>query len=221
MAIRDESTSSAELRKDGVFHRAGVNASSKTKHLAPPVKSQCDDLKGKWLATQDAVEEELVAQANLAQAEVEAQDEVRVMELDLLRRTGKRREEPQYKGLFPKGLVAALEPRGKEQADELNALAKRLDAHAPALWKQYGKSLKQLAQKLLDDNAQKEAAEQEVAQAEIAERLSRAALVKVMQKNEGSLLTLFPGDKRKVRSFFRPVKKSPKKPSPGNEGGNR
>jgi hypothetical protein len=58
--------------------------------------------------------------------------------------------------------------------------------------------------------------ESEEAAALTVEVLARRELVRQLQKNEGALLTIFPGKKRLVRTFFRPTRK---KKGGGDDGG--
>jgi len=50
-------------------------------------------------------------------------------------------------------------------------------------------------------------AEADAEAAKEAEYLARRDLVRKLQKNEGTLQALFPGDKRRVRSYFRPQRR--------------
>jgi len=50
-------------------------------------------------------------------------------------------------------------------------------------------------------------AERSIAAANAEERIARVELIRQLQKNEGALAEIFPGQRRRARSFFRPTRR--------------
>lgn len=218
MAIRGEQTGTEELIKDGLFLWAALLSDPETEHLAKPVRQSIDQLRSADLATRSAEEAVVEKSALLERSEYLHDDLQRECELDVLKSVKKNRQADGYRSVYPSGLSGLIVLSGKEQERAVEGMLKALDVEHPTLAKQYKKTLADLAKKATQSEADWEAAEAKAAQAFQSERLSRAGLVRSMQRTEGALLTLFPGDRGRVRSYFRDHKRArregPEAPTP-------
>ncbi len=205
MAIRDESTSTVQILRDARFHMAAVTADPNTLHLAEPVVGLRKTLKTKRNTAEDAEEVRIEKLAVLLRADYDLDWKLRRVELDLLGQVKKNREAELYRALLPKGLTALIALRGEEEAREVRALIVRMAERAPDLHKTYAKELEELC--VAEEKADKEwlAAETTAARAFADEVVARAGTVRQLQKNEGALTMLYPGDRNHVRSYFRPL----------------
>lgn len=207
MGIRGERTGSEELIKDGLFLWAAVLGDPETEHLGKPVRQGIDGLKVADQATRGAEEAEIEKAAHLERAEYLHDALQRECELDVLKRTKKDRKAEGYRRVYPSGLSGLIQLGGKEQERAVEGMLKALEIEHPELAKQYKKDLAELARKAAQAEEEWQAAEAKAEQAFQGERLARAGLVRVMQRTEGALLALFPGDRARVRSYFRDTKR--------------
>lgn len=203
MAIRGEQTGTQELRRDGLFLWASLLSDPATAHLAKPVRQAADNLMTSEQATRAAEKAEIEKWAHLQRAEFEHDDLQRECELDVFKAVKKNRKADGYRSVYPSGLSDLIQRTGKEQQLAVEGMLKGLEAHHPELGKRYKKELTELSRKATQAEQEWEAAESRAAQAFQAERLARARLVRTMQRTAGALLTLFPGDWSRVRSYFR------------------
>ena len=207
MAIRGEQTGTEELIKDGLFHWSALLGDPETEQLAKPVRQAIDLLKTADQATR-ASEETAVEKAALLERGEYLHDSLqRECELDVLKRAKKNRQSDGYRSVYPSGLSSLIMLFGKEQERAVEGMLKALEVEYPDLAKQYKKSLAELAKKATQAEEEWEAAEAKAGQAFQSERLQRTGLVRVMQRSEGALLSLFPGDRARVRSYFRDHKR--------------
>lgn len=220
MGIRSEQTGSEELIKDGLYLWAAVLSDPETEHLQKPVRQGIDGLKVADQATRGAEEVAIEKAAHCERAEYVHDGLQRECELDVQKRTKKDRKAEGYRRVYPSGLSGLIQLSGKEQERAVEGMLKALEIEHPDLAKQYKKDLAELARKAAQAEEERDAAEAKAAQAFQSERLARANLVRVMQRTEGALRSLFPGDRARVRSYFRDVKRprrdDPPAPDPGD-----
>ena len=207
MAIRGEQTGTEELIKDRLFHWAALLGDPETEQLAKPVRQAIDLLKTADQATRAAEETAVEKAALLERGEYLHDSLQRECELDVLKRAKKNRQADGYRSVYPGGLSSLIMLFGKEQERAVEGMLKALEVEYPDLAKQYKKSLAELAKKATQAEEEWEAAEAKAGQAFQSDRLQRAGLVRVMQRSEGALLSLFPGDRARVRSYFRDFKR--------------
>ena len=203
MAIRSEQTGTEELIKDGLFLWASLLSDPETEPLAKAVRQEIDKLKTADLETREAEEAQTAKWAQLQRAEFGHDDLQRECELDVFKAVKKDRKADAYRSLYPDGLSALVQLSGKEQERAVQGMLKGLLAHHPDLAKQYQKELSALARKATQAEDDWAKAQALAAQAFQGERLARSRLVRAMQRTEGSLLAQFPGNRTRVRSYFR------------------
>lgn len=213
MGIRNEQTGTEELIKDGLYLWAALYADPETEHLSKTVRQAIDQLKRADLLTREAEEVAVEKAALLERAEYVHDDLHRQAELDVLKSVKKNRKSDGYRSVYPHGLSSLIALSGKEQEREVEAMVKNLEVKYPELAKQYKKDLLDLAKKASQSEDAWLTAQAKAEQAFQDERLQRATLVRVMQRTEGALLSLFPGDRARVRSYFRDLKR-PRREAP-------
>lgn len=215
MGIRDEESASSELKRDAVFHSAALTADKATDHLTAGVTAVVAGLNAAVSAAEAAETQRVVALARLSRADFELDELLRQLELDLQKETNKNRKDPLFRAVLPNGLSAVLTLRGSEQHEEVERIVKVLDKRSVGLGKVYSKELLRLSKASVDaETAWKRAATAATA-AFGEEVLARTELVRQLQKNEGALLSLFPGQRRRVRSFYRPTRRRGAAPDDG------
>lgn len=207
MSIRDESTSTNEILRDARFHRAALMASAETRDLADGVSKAMDEVKKRRNASEDAEEKRVDSLAQLIRVDFDLDDELRGMELEVLAAVSKNRSDAGYKAVFPKGLSALVGLRGDEEAREVRAVVPKLKEHFPKVHAARAKSLEKLAAASVDAEKAWQDAETQAAHVFADEVIARTQLVRQLQKNEGALVALFPGQKGRVRSYFRPTRR--------------
>lgn len=215
MAIRDERTSTAEILRDSRFHRAALAADPRTAQLAAGLGAAEAKLRK---AAGDHDERDNLrtdALAVLLRTDFELDEKLRLCELAVLAAVNKNREELGYKAVFPRGLSAVLVLRGEEAAKKVVTLAGNLKKHFPKLAPDYGVDLAKMAQGSSGAERAWRQAEADAAAAFGDELIARVELVRQLQKNEGALLAVFPGQRRRVRSFFRPTRRRGAAPDTG------
>jgi hypothetical protein len=215
MAIRDEGSASAELKRDAVFHKAALLADKAAEHLAASVQSVIARLKTAVDAAEAAESERVVALARLSRADFELDDRLRLLELDLQKETNKNRKDPLFRAVLPDGLSPIVALRGARQHEQVIRIAKALEKRSPELAKAYSKELVRLSKAAVDAETAWRSASTDAVAAFGDEVLARTELVRQLQKNEGALLALFPGQRRRVRSFYRPTRRRGAAPDDG------
>ncbi len=218
MAIRSEQTGTEELIKDGLFLWASLLSDPETEPLAKSVRQEVDKLKAADQDTRAAEEAQTAKWALLQRAEFAHDDLQRECELDVFKAVKKNRKADEYRSLYPSGFSALIQLSGKEQERAVAGMLKGLEAHHPELAKQYKKELSALARKATQAEDDWDKAQAQAAQAFKDERLARSGLVRAMQRTEGSLLAQFPGNRTRVRSYFRDHRRTrdsePAEPTP-------
>lgn len=202
MARRDETYGTVEIERDLRYHQAASTSHPETEHLVPVIQGCETRLRGKRQAREDKELARMVARAQLVRVDFDVNELIREVELGVQAEVKKNREDPRYKACFPKGL-SLIALKGKEEADELALLAKGLKQHFPSLWAEHGAKIEELAKKTVAAEEAAMAADREVEVAWMEERLARKEAVTQLRRNEGALIAQFPGDRAKVRSFFR------------------
>ncbi|MSP63285.1 MAG: hypothetical protein EXR72_23670 [Myxococcales bacterium] len=198
MAIRDGTSSTTELLRDSRYHRAALTSDPKTVDLAAAVQKAATALKTRRDEHDEREDVRAEFLAVLVRTDFELDEKLRVVELETQAAVGKNREDPRYVATFHRGLSYVIALRGEDVALEVGAINKALMAHLPEIAKRHGKALDALA-------ASTEAAETKWKQsaidagtAGVAEQLARGELVRQLQKNEGALISIYPGEKRRV-----------------------
>ena len=205
MAIRSAETGTEEILRDARYHIAGLRVDAKTADLAAAASTLADALKKKRDASETREEERLGALAALQRSDFELDDALRMIEVESLVEVRKDRADSRYKAVWPKGLSAMVALRGEEEAREVRAMLGTLEAKMPRIAKHYAAETDKLCAITVKAEAAWRQAETDGSSAFGEEVLARADLIRQLQKNEGALLVMFPGQRRRVRSFFRPT----------------
>jgi hypothetical protein len=215
MAMPRDHYSSERILRDSGFHHAALLADAEAKHLAEPLAAERKKLKEARDATEAAEATSTEKLAVLLRTDFELDDLVRTVNLELLVAVGKNRQDPGYRAAFPNGLSALVGLRGEAQAREVKRLIGVLKEATPELAESRGAALDKLA----DESFAAEKAWRDSvtagAQAFALERIARTELIEQMQKNEGALTVLYPGQRRRVRSFYRPAHRRGAAPETG------
>lgn len=207
MPIRNETTSSEELLLDSRYHIAALLSDPETESLAPATKKVAQALRAAAAQTESMEGERVEAQALLVRADLVVDKRVRQLDLDLLAALSGQRGDERYRQVFPRGASTVIALRGAEESAAVELVVKGLQTAHPELYKRHGAELKKLAAAASaaeDALIKLEAAADQVFTTELA---ARRALVRQLQKNEGALTVMFPGDRAAVRSFFRATRR--------------
>ena len=189
---------------DARFHRAALGANRKTTHLAARVDGPYGALKAARNATEDAEELSTDAFARLTLADFELDEACRLAELDALGAVGKDRKSVEYRGCLGEiSLSDLVALRGAEQEAAVKTLVEALLIHLPDVHGRHGEGLLALAATATSAELAWLEAERLVGAAFAAERIARLQVVRQLQKDEGALTEIFPGQRRRVRSFYR------------------
>ncbi|MBN1607243.1 MAG: hypothetical protein JW940_11465 [Polyangiaceae bacterium] len=202
MPIPSENSSTERLLNAARYHLAMISADPATSTLAEPVKEQVDSLKAQWLVRHDASEQEVMASALLDRADLDLDQACRALELEALMLVEKDRSRPEYRALFPNGLVPLIALKGTAQSRQVEQVVTAMRDRVPVLAEKYATTLLALATRM---NAAEKAladAQQVYGAAFAKERLLRADLIRQLRRNEGALLVIYPGKKSLVRAFF-------------------
>lgn len=205
--IRDENTGTEELLRDARYHYAALLADPETAHLAPGVKKQMDALQRAEAQSQAADLLSLEKQALWNRAEYLHDQRERVLELSVQGAVGKNRRAPGYSELYPHGLSDVVALSGEEQERRVSQLLSKLAQHHPELHKKVGKELEKLAQEATAAEKAQKDADADAEHAYLGVRAARAELSRQLRRDEGALITLFPGDRARIRLYYR---RSPK-----------
>jgi hypothetical protein len=205
MPIASETRATIEVLKDARFHRASLSTTPETEPLVATLEPLEAKLREKYAISQSEEDARLVAYARLTRADIDLDTRTRLMELALLAASGKNREAIAYRAAFPSGMTAMVALRGEAQSRAVTSLVAALRQHTPSVAAEHADALEKLAAAAVEAERVYLDGERRVSNAYVEERLARVALLRQMRVNEGALTTLYPGDKRRVRSFFRPV----------------
>jgi hypothetical protein len=164
----------------------------------------------------EAKEEERIERlATLLRIDFELDDLTRKVNLEVLLAADQDRQSPLYRGTFPNGLSALVGLRGEQQARATMNMVDVLEERSPEGAKKHGAELEKLAESCEKAESAWRDSESAAAHAFGEERIARAVLIQQMQKNEGALLTIYPGQRRRVRSYFRPAHRRGAAPDTG------
>jgi len=207
MSIRDESSSTNEILRDARFHRAALVSDPGASHLESSITKDMDALKKRRNASEEAEEKRIEALANLLRVDFDLDEQIRATEVEVFGAVSKNHADPAYKAVFPKGLSAIVGLRGEDEAREVRAVLPKLKEHFAKISAARHGALEKLATASTDAEKKWKDAETEAAHVFADEVIARTELVRQMQKNEGALLALYPGQKGRVRSYFRPTRR--------------
>ncbi len=207
MSIRTEGTSTNEILRDARFHYAAVESDSNARSLGDAVAQDIAALKGKRNASEDAEEQRLAALAALLRSDFDLDAALRATELEVLGAVAKNRAAAQYKAVFPQGLSALIRLRGADEAREVRASIGKLKEAFPEIAAAHAAELDALAQASIDAEQAWKDSETQAARVFADEVIARTELVRQLQKNEGALTALYPGERARVRSYFRPTRR--------------
>jgi hypothetical protein len=215
MAISTARRSTDHILADARYNRASLTADPKAEHLGPALKAAEEALRLAQRNTESKEDERTEKLALLLRTDFELDDRTRTVQLEVLLATGKDRSSPLYQATFPRGLSALVGLRGEVQARETKALVRALEERAPEIAKKHGGELDKLADQCISAETAWREAETAAAHAFGEERIARSELVRQMQCTEGALLAIYPGQKRRVRSYFRPTHRRGAAPDSG------
>jgi len=207
MAIRTESTSTGELLLDARYHVAALLSDPQAEGLAAPVKAAVTTLRKARNESEEKQGERIEKQAIYDRADLMVDNHVRRVDRELLTVFDGRRDHEDYRQVFPRGASAIIGLRGTEESVAIDAMLKALAAVQPELFKRHDAQLKKLAKAAVEAESELLKAESAADIAFTSELAGRRALVRQLQKNEGALLALYPGERSTVRSYFRAVKR--------------
>jgi hypothetical protein len=94
-----------------------------------------------------------------------------------------------------------------------------LKDYFPKVAEAHAAELEQLTQAAIDAEALWKQSETASARVFADEVIARTGLVRQMQKNEGALTALYPGQRARVRSYFRPTRRRGAVEPDGGGGG--
>ena len=216
MAIKNERSGTGALAKDGLYHYAALLANPETAALAATPKKAVDNLRKQRDAAEKADDAAITAGAVLDRCEFELDLLLRRSELEVLGAVDKKREALDYRAVLPNGFMALVNLTGAEQAREAQDYQTALAKTFPEISKKYGKALSSGAEALDSAETAWKEAVSEQARANADEVMARAELTRTLRKSEATLMGMFPGDRARVRSYFRKTRKSeaPEEPTP-------
>jgi hypothetical protein len=207
MAIRNEKASTATILKDVRHHRAALGAHPKTTHLVERTNTPYLELKARRNATEEAEEAAIDAFARLTLADFELDEACKQSELGVLAAVNKDRDSVEYRGCYAVcSLAELIAMRGTEQEGAVKTFVEALLAHVPDGHARDGARLLTLAAAASSAELAWLEAERLLGAAFANERIARLQAVRQLQKNEGALTEIFPGQRRRVRAFYRPGK---------------
>lgn len=189
------------------YHRAALKADPQAMHLADAVQSGETALKQRRQTSEDREDVRVEGFALLMRADFELDDRCRAAELDAFSQVHKNRSAPEYRAAFPHGLSALIALRGEEQERAVRTLCAKLRERMPVLADRHEAELVRLAAAGTEAERAWKQAETDAAAAFAEEQIARSELVRQLHKSEGALRTLYPGQPRRVRSFFRPTRR--------------
>jgi hypothetical protein len=214
MAIRDERSGTDEILRDARFHRAALQGDPATEHLVERTAAAIEAMRTARAATDAREDARLDALAALVRADFELDDRCRTVELDVMAVVSKDRKSPVYRACFPRGLSDLVAGRGSAQAASVRTLVEALRSRVPDVAGRRADDLERLAAAAVAAETAWVEAERQSAATFAQERIARLELVRQLQKNEGALAEVYPGQRRRVRSFLRPTRRPPRVKAP-------
>lgn len=219
MAIRNEKASTEKILKDVRHHRAALGAHPKTAHLVERTNTPYLELKARRNATEEAEEASIDAFARLLLADFELDEACKQSELGVLAVAGKDRDSIAYRGCYAVcSLADMIAMRGSEQEAAVKTFVEALIEHAPDVHARDGAQLLALAAVATAAEVAWLEAERLFGAAFANERIARLQAVRQLQKNEGALIEIFPNQRRRVRTFYRPGKARAEAPVTDTDG---
>lgn len=213
MAIRDESTGTDELLLDSRYHIASLTGDSDPDvgALIPAIKDADAGLRKARDASEGKKLTRIEKQALFDRAEGALDRYVRKVDLEVLAALDNKRTHDSYKAVFPRGAAAIIALQGTEEAAAIEGVIKGLKGakELGEVAKRHADTLKKLAAASAEAEKGLITAEAEADQAYAAEVAARRVLVRQLQKNEGALLAIYPGQRAQVRGYFRAIKRRP------------
>ncbi|AKF09452.1 hypothetical protein [Sandaracinus amylolyticus] len=207
MPMPEEDRASSIILRDARYHRASVKADPATAHLAERIESAERTLRDAADATDAAEDARVEAYARLVRADFQSDQQIREIDLLLLAAVGRDRSSAGYRACLPRGMSELVAMRGEEQERAVRSLVTELGARFPALATAHGEALTTLAAGATTAERAWLEAERLTSAARGAERLARVELIRALQRNEGALREIFPGDVRRAKSYFRKASK--------------
>jgi hypothetical protein len=209
MAILDDRSGTETVLDAARFLLGTLSGRRETLPLRDAVRELLRPLKDAHGAAEDAREAAVEKYGALVGADLDLDQRLRALELDLLRLVQKSRRDARYSSVFPKGLAKVLALRGAAEEREVKAVLQALRRVAPDLAESYG-DLAELA--VAATAAEREWLDAQTATSRLftEEVVARLKLVRQIQKTEGALIALYPGQRARVRAFFRPARRAPK-----------
>lgn len=211
--IRDERTGTDELIRDGNYHYAALLADPDAAPLATQVKKRLDALVQAQAATRSAELVRIEKQALFERAEYLHDHRQSVLELSVLAAVARNRKAAAYQEVYPHGLSALLALSGEAQEAATTGLLQKLKAHHPELWKTHAKDLQKFAQEATAAEKVLRQAQVDEDRAFLDEQAARAELSRQLHRDEGELISLYPGERGTIRLYYRQQKKRPTRPA--------
>ncbi|AKF10707.1 hypothetical protein [Sandaracinus amylolyticus] len=217
MSLPTDDRASTIILRDARYHRASIKADPTTAHLAERVETGERVLRDAAQATEAAEDARVEAYARLVRADYALDARTRRVELEVLTAVLRDRSTPGYRACFPQGLTALIALRGEEQERATRSLVAALGVHFPDVAAAHGAALTELAAAAVTAERAWLETERLLSAAMGDERLARVELIRALQRNEGALIELFPGDKRQAKSYFRKSARRGRKGDPSGE----
>ncbi len=216
MAIRTaKAAGTAAILGDARYHLGAVTSRTDTKSHADPVRKGIATLRTRRNTAESDEEGRVEGLGALTRLDFELDRILSKLDGRLLDRVDKDRSSPLYREVVGKdGMARIIALRGKAQLLAVKALFTALAKHAPELHEEYAEETLKLAADAAAAETTYEEATTAAGRSQGEEFIARAEMVRQLQKNEGALQSMFPGQKARVRTFFRA---RPKKKTEGGE----
>jgi hypothetical protein len=221
MDMPGESAGSEVLIDLGVYSLAALGADRSAADIKTAFEGKQDALRAAKRGRDASDEAVIAAGALVIAAEVEVEGVVRKIDSRTLELVNKKRGLEPYATLLPGNLAQALAPTGRAQAAEANRIANLLAPATGARLAGITDEIANLAPELRACIAVfvtriegLEAAETAAVAAYGAELTTRRVWREQYRKTHALLTALYPSDRRKVESFFKPAKKTKKAATP-------
>ncbi len=208
-----EERSTEEIVRDARYHHTALLADPHTQHLAAAVKLRIEALRKAAELADSADGVRLEKQALRNRAEFAHDDVQRACELEIFASVRKDRSLPPYRDVYPGGFSGLIALQGAEQEREVVKMCEALSSHHPELAKKYKKDLLKLAAEATAAESALRQADTDASHAFVAEVRARGELLEQLRRNEGALISLFPGDKARIRLYYRDRRRPKKEPA--------
>lgn len=209
----DPTSGTSVMLTEATFHVGAVSRRRDTALLAPPVRTLLRALKTARDRAENAKLDASEKFGGLICGDFDVDDRIRILDLDVLKKVKKKRNNEAYRRVFPKGLGYVLALRGAAEEHEVKVVLDALRRVFPDLAAEYA-DLPGLAAAATAAEQEWTTAQREAGRLFTEETIVRGELIRQLQKNEGALIAIFPGQKARVRSFFRTARRSGKGASP-------